>query len=780
MIDNIIIVACGKGSRLNPLTNHIPKILVNLNNDNILTKIVSYWKTYCKKFIILINKEFNSYISFYLNDYTDISYEIRNVEINNNEENSYTIKKGLYDLDNLSLLLTWCDIFPDEPINFSKIKTNCIFVNNYYNYKSRYYACEPTTIEKVNDYSKGNIIGIYYFKNYKPIINNNDKEDLCDCFLINYNNFQTYEINSIIDIGDMDKLKIYLTRKSFNTRYFNTITKINSSTIRKQSNCIYGNKIIEKELSFYKYIQDNNIEYPIEKIYNITPNSFYMKYIKTDTLYNTIYENNNKEEIYNILFFLKNLYTKNEKIVELNDIKNDIYLETIQKIETRYNNVRSILDNFSYIKYVNYVKVDSYENILKRIKTIIDNFISNNKLNYNIIHGDLNLSNIFKINNTNFTFIDPRGYYGNSTIYGLKYYELSKIYLSLFGYDKFNNNNEYFFNIIDNNIIVNIDLLFDNIFIYENLYTYEEYQFILCLSISVWLGIPYYFKSNISKLVGSHFYALYIATTYLDSIDNLIKNNKVKCISRDYILIKNCDKNKELYINNRHETYKQELNSYRNLIITKPWGYEFVCSEFKNISLLVLHIKNGEETSFHTHSEKDTPMILAQGKLTIKTVEDEYIVNIGEIIILNRQIFHKLCSYDDNTVVLEFEMINPNKNDLIRFQDKYNREKKQYESKQYIITDAYLHKDYFEYYEDSPDNVNKTFNNSYIVFKKGKFDNTIQINSIIVIFEGQLNINGMYIGPCSILKGHDIINKNVSYITDEIRYMQYDINTKLV
>ena len=171
-------------------------------------------------------------------------------------------------------------------------------------------------------------------------------------------------------------------------------------------------------------------------------------------------------------------------------------------------------------------------------------------------------------------------------------------------------------------------------------------------------------------------------------------------------------------------------------------------------------------------------MILTQGKLTIKTIDDEYTINVGEIIILNRQIFHKLCSYDDNTVVLEFEMINPNKNDLIRLHDKYNREKKQYESKQNIISDAYLHENYFEYYSDTLDNVIKNFNDSHIEFKKGKFDNTIKNNSIIVIFEGQLNINGIYIGPCSILKGYDIINKNISYITDEIRYMHYDINTK--
>ena len=66
MIDKIVIVACGKGTRLQPLTNHIPKILINIHNDNILCKIINYWNKYCKNFIILINKEYNSYINFYL------------------------------------------------------------------------------------------------------------------------------------------------------------------------------------------------------------------------------------------------------------------------------------------------------------------------------------------------------------------------------------------------------------------------------------------------------------------------------------------------------------------------------------------------------------------------------------------------------------------------------------------------------------------------------------------------------------------------------------------
>ena len=185
---------------------------------------------------------------------------------------------------------------------------------------------------------------------------------------------------------------------------------------------------------------------------------------------------------------------------------------------------------------------------------------------------------------------------------------------------------------------------------------------------------------------------MYLATVYLDSFESLVKNNTIKCINRNYVIIRNSDKNTKLYQENKRETREQEFKSYRSLIVNKPWGYEFVCSEFDNISLLVLHIKNGEETSFHVHSEKDTPMILAQGKMTIKTADNEYTVNVGEIVILNRQIFHKLCSYDDNTILLEFEMMRPNKNDLIRVNDKYSREQKSYETKENIIKDVILHR----------------------------------------------------------------------------------------
>ena len=54
-IEKVVIVACGKGTRLKPITNFIPKILVNIDHHNMFCKQILYWKN-----LILWNKEFNT------------------------------------------------------------------------------------------------------------------------------------------------------------------------------------------------------------------------------------------------------------------------------------------------------------------------------------------------------------------------------------------------------------------------------------------------------------------------------------------------------------------------------------------------------------------------------------------------------------------------------------------------------------------------------------------------------------------------------------------------
>ena len=71
---------------------------------------------------------------------------------------------------------------------------------------------------------------------------------------------------------------------------------------------------------------------------------------------------------------------------------------------------------------------------------IYKKFIQQKITGYDIIHGDTNFSNIL-INpeNQDIKFIDPRGYFSSSKIFGLVDYEYAKILYGISGYDHFNN-----------------------------------------------------------------------------------------------------------------------------------------------------------------------------------------------------------------------------------------------------------------------------------------------------------------------------------------------------
>ena len=86
-IDYVIISACGKGTRLAPLTKYIPKYLINPDNFNILTHIVKYWESYAETIVLIIEEQYNTITEFYLKP-LNISYKIINVNIDN-QGNAY-------------------------------------------------------------------------------------------------------------------------------------------------------------------------------------------------------------------------------------------------------------------------------------------------------------------------------------------------------------------------------------------------------------------------------------------------------------------------------------------------------------------------------------------------------------------------------------------------------------------------------------------------------------------------------------------------------------------
>ncbi len=119
---------------------------------------------------------------------------------------------------------------------------------------------------------------------------------------------------------------------------------------------------------------------------------------------------------------------------------------------------------------------------------------------------------------------------------------------------------------------------------------------------------------------------------------------------------------------------------YKNVVVTKPWGYEYLVYENKDVALWHLHINAGQSTSMHCHPKKTTGLILLNGVAEVSFLADKRIIKGLDKIMIRRGLFHKTTALSENGIdVLEIETPN-DKEDLVRLSDEYGRENKPYET----------------------------------------------------------------------------------------------------
>ena len=553
---DVLILAAGLGSRLVNFThNIIPKYLINVDNNTGLYHIINYWDKYADNIYLVINSNYTHITKFYINNILpDISSKIKIINYDTSDGTAYTLNyilnNDLRDKKISNLLITWCDLYPAENIDFTKLsktkETNKIhvFTNGT---KCRYLLTEDNKIIHSEE-SVGDILGIFYIQNYTPfVLGDYCKNNDIVCYLDIIGKINKFEINSIIDYGDEEKLLQILdndvstnTNNNFNCRYFNNISIIDDTKLLKKGINDKGKELIINEKKWYIYLKelnDSELNKLIPSIYNLFEFGFLMEYkrnhipvYKFFMSYEKYLNNIDNSEInksvktaeYNIvkITVLKNIINKinilhnfeKKTVLKLhffNNLKKEIY----DKIYERKKIINDFIDYFGEVKIVNSVHIDTFDNILNKCKNIIVQYYNTIDIyKYSIIFGDCQFSNIL-INPDNIddiVFIDPRGYFGDSVIFGPTEYDYAKILYAISGYDNFNSNN---FNIkkFDKN---NKSLEFEiNGFIYDkkiiNKYFNRIHKAYLVL---IWLSLGEYTKNNTWKCLSSYYYGIYLGT----------------------------------------------------------------------------------------------------------------------------------------------------------------------------------------------------------------------------------------------------------------------------
>ena len=126
-------------------------------------------------------------------------------------------------------------------------------------------------------------------------------------------------------------------------------------------------------------------------------------------------------------------------------------------------------------------------------------------------------------------------------------------------------------------------------------------------------------------------------------------------------------------------------NIYNNYLVKKPWGEEYTIYKNKSkIAITLVKIKPGKSTSLHCHPNKKTGFIILSGNpiVQIGIHKNNLKTKSLSILVIRPGLFHSIKNpkkSKKNVYALEFETPY-NKNDLVRFKDKYGRKKKGYEN----------------------------------------------------------------------------------------------------
>jgi len=507
-IDTVVICASGKGTRLMPLTKHIPKYLVNPDNFNILTHIVKYWASYTEHIAVIIEEKYAAITDYYLKQ-LEVSYTIIHVNIDM-QGNAYTLYTGLKDIyDHQRVLITWCDIFPARPIPESAFSGTVIFTHGNdcrYNIKDNLIA----------EQAGGNIIGIYYFDDFVKMNYANESEDIINVLQSYYPVVGSYEIEELVDVGDMVKLINYdhENKAMYDTRYYNKITPIGNTLLKKESAHPIGDDIIRGEINFYKSIQKYNLScFP--KVYEFGDTYFIMEKI------NGVVLKRLNIDIYleKYIETLKGLHKTSTLEVSRETLIGDLSFEFNVKIKEHTKLTKVLVDQFSYIHRINSIRIsqpdinyiidDLYDRIEKEL------FVPGQEVyNYALIHADAHFSNTM-VDSDKIIFIDPYGRFGHSMVHGSAYFDYCLILFSLTGFDKFSECKDYHFDIEGDNILLNISI--QELDKYRAILEKHQINWNICVSMCIlhWLKFTYYTSNHILKSVAAYYHGMYLYHRYI-------------------------------------------------------------------------------------------------------------------------------------------------------------------------------------------------------------------------------------------------------------------------
>ena len=132
-------------------------------------------------------------------------------------------------------------------------------------------------------------------------------------------------------------------------------------------------------------------------------------------------------------------------------------------------------------------------------------------------------------------------------------------------------------------------------------------------------------------------------------------------------------------------SFASEGIDYQNVIVNKPWGYEYLMYDNGEVSLWQLFIRHHQRTSLHCHPHKKTGIILLSGEAQVSFLNDARPLHPLGKLMIREGLFHSTMAVSEEGIVVIETETPSDKTNLVRLDDEYGRQEKPYEGSEAVV-----------------------------------------------------------------------------------------------